>query len=239
MTENSMPDPRSPLTEAQQLRFEQDVPQWLSGQLSPEDAAWMEAMLRSYPVLDEQLQWQKDVRDLIREEAAQENTDDAWAMLAQRIAQDARDAESVKDVKTQPHRAAPAWLRWLLGHPGWANACAVAVLAVVLGQAAWIVGGASDPAPHTQWRALDMESLEPARPVQAIHLRIALEPDSMARDLAEVAQALADTRCSWQPQPDGTWSVTLQLQPQQLEPLLQALRALPAVARVELQSSSR
>ena len=67
MSEKPSEAQQPPLGEADQLRFEQDLPQWLAGHLLPEQAQWMQQMQERYPSLAEQMEWLIDTRTVLRD----------------------------------------------------------------------------------------------------------------------------------------------------------------------------
>ena len=73
------------LSEADQLRFEEDLPQWFAGHLPPEQAQWMAQMQERHVSLASQVEWLSDMRTVLRTEAAQEDTHEAWALLSHKL----------------------------------------------------------------------------------------------------------------------------------------------------------
>ena len=135
MSEKPSSEQPSLLSEADELRFEQDLPQWLAGHLPPDQAQWMQQMQQRHARLAEQAQWLLDARSVMREQVGQENTDEAWAILSQRLmSAPALAPTQLRSDKEASRPQGPRWLRWLLDHPGWANVAAAAAVVLVAGR---------------------------------------------------------------------------------------------------------
>ena len=135
MNEKPSDSQQASLSEADQLRFEQELPQWLSGHLPHEQAQWMEQMQQRHESLAQQLQWLDDARAVLRDEVVQEDTQDAWALLSHKLMQE--QTPTNEHTKSQPNKSSessgPRWLKWLQIHPGWANVAAAAAVVLIVG----------------------------------------------------------------------------------------------------------
>lgn len=225
----------------EQERFDSELPAWLAGQLSDDDAAWMEDMQPKHKTLALQALWLRDARAVIRDEAASQNTDAAWGLLEKRLqadsfAQPASPRPSKVIAAREPKVA--RWLQWLLGHPGWANAAAAMAVVLVVGQAAWIATGADTGQPvaevdadTTAWRSLNFEDLQ----ASGVRIQVRLKAQSLGTDLAAIARDLsADAPVAWLAQADGSWLLQIGPQYADTQVLLGKLRAHPQVEQAQL-----
>lgn len=225
----------------EQERFDSELPAWLAGQLSDDSAAWMEDMQAKHKTLALQALWLRDARAAIRDEAASQNTDAAWALLEKRIQADS----FVQPVSPRPSKEAAArepkvarWLQWLLGHPGWANAAAAMAVVLVVGQAAWIAAGPGSGQPVVEadadtpaWRSLDLDDLQ----ASGVRIQLRLKAQSLSTDLATIARDLsADVSAAWLAQADGSWLLQLGGKNADAQVLLAKLKAHPQVEQAQL-----
>lgn len=77
------------LTPEAQQQFEEQLPEWLAGQLDAQTAQWMHAMQQRYPQLQAATEELQALRHSLRDLAQHENTDAAWALLQSKLAADA------------------------------------------------------------------------------------------------------------------------------------------------------
>ena len=240
MSEKPSEAQQPPLSEADQLRFEQDLPQWLAGHLLPERAQWMQQMQERYPSLAEQMEWLIDTRTVLRDEAATEDTQEAWALLAHKLKPAPALAPTNGSARKPADRSdAPRWLKWLQIHPGWANAAAAVAVVLIVGQAGWIVTRPDAQTTTADWRTLEIDDLQPASS-SVTRIQLQLKPDTSSEDMAAAQKAIADAAMnsdvSWQAQPQGTWVLRVSPGVKDEPALLARLSALPFVVRAEAQS---
>ena len=225
----------------EQERFDSELPAWLAGQLSDDDAAWMEDMQAKHKTLALQALWLRDARAVIRDEAASQNTDAAWGLLEKRLQADS----FAQPASPRPSKVVDArepkvarWLQWLLGHPGWANAAAAMAVVLVVGQAAWIATGSGTGQPVAEvdadtpaWRSLDFEDLQ----ASGVRIQVRLKAQSLGSDLAAIARDLsADAPAAWLAQADGSWLLQIGPKNADAQVLLGKLRAHPQVEQAQL-----
>jgi hypothetical protein len=224
------------LNEADQLRFEQDLPQWLAGHLSLEQAQWMQHMQQHHESLAAQSRWLVDARSVVREQVAQEDTREAWALLSQRLLFAQALSVLRSDKEAQPPKG-PRWLHWLLGHPGWANAAAAAAVVLVVGQAGWIASRPDPEASTAGWRSLDLEDM-PSAHLPATRLHIRVKPHVSSTEMAAASVAIKgdalDSDVAWQAQNDGSWVLTIAPAVEDSQGLLSRFKALPLTEQVQL-----
>lgn len=77
------------LTPEAQQQFEEQLPEWLAGQLDAQTAQWMHAMQQRHPQLQSATEELQSLRHSLRDLAQHENTDAAWALLQSKLAADA------------------------------------------------------------------------------------------------------------------------------------------------------
>ena len=240
MSEKPSEAQQPPLSEADQLRFEQDLPQWLAGHLLPEQAQWMQQMQERYPSLAEQMEWLIDTRTVLRDEAATEDTQEAWALLAHKLKPAPALAPTNGSARKPADRSgAPRWLKWLQIHPGWANAAAAVAVVLIVGQAGWIVTRPDTQTTTADWRTLEIDDLQPASS-SVTRIQLQLRSDASSADMAAAQKVIADiamnSDVSWQVQPQGTWVLRVSPGVKDESALLARLSALPFVVRAEAQS---
>ena len=238
MSEIPFGAPQSPLSEADQLRFEQDLPQWLAGHLPAEDAQWMQQMQQQHASLAEQSQWLQDARSVMREQVAQEDTDEAWAILSHRLMP--APALAPTQMRTDQETAQPTgprWLRWLLGHPGWANVAAAAAIVLVVGQAGWIATRPDAQDSAAGWRGMELDDLQTlAQPATRIQVRLkpGVSASEMAAANAVIAGGAINLDASWQAQPDGSWILRVAPAAENPQALLSRVQSLPLIEQAQL-----
>lgn len=237
MSEKPSSEQPSLLSEADELRFEQDLPQWLAGQLPPDQAQWMQQMQQRHARLAEQALWLLDARSVMREQAGQENTDEAWAILSQRLMSVPARAPTQLRSNQRSQLQGPRWLRWLLDHPGWANAAAAAAVVLVVGQAGWI---ASRPGLETStagWRSMGLDDLQSAHQLDT-RMLIRLKPGSSSAEMAAantgIVGSAINMEISWQAQADGRWILRIVPVADDPQALLSRVRSLPFVEQAQL-----
>lgn len=236
--------------EQELARFENDLPAWLAGQLNDSDASWMEVMQTRHKALALQALWLRDARAVIREDAEAQNTDAAFALLEKRIQADrpVPVSESPRKLSAAAEPKVAGWLRWLLGHPGWANAAAALAVVLVVGQATWIAlepghesslgpsrerAGAGLDADTPAWRALDLDDLQALG--SGVRIQLRLKAQSLGSDLAAIARDLnGDAPAAWLAQPDGSWQLHLAQRPENAQALLEKLKANPQIEQAQL-----
>lgn len=228
---------------ADRLRFEQDLPQWLAGQLTAEQSQWMQQMRARYPSLSEQSDWLTETRRVMRQEAAQEDTDLAWSLLADKLVapQTAGPVQEKRNVRVddKPGPSIPRWLQWLFVHPGWARVTAVATVVLVLGQAGWIASHSAPEISGAGWRSGDLDSLRGEKPpVTKVQLR--LRAEGRAADMAALTQLIQshapDAQVTWIPQANGYWILSISPMASDELALVQQLKAQPLLEQVRLVS---
>lgn len=77
------------LTPEAQQQFEEQLPEWLAGQLDAQTAQWMDSMQQRHPQLQAATEELQALRHSLRDLAQHENTDAAWALLQSKLAADA------------------------------------------------------------------------------------------------------------------------------------------------------
>lgn len=234
MNEKPSDSQQASLSEADQLRFEQELPQWLSGHLPHEQAQWMEQMQQRHESLAQQLQWLDDARAVLRDEVVQEDTQDAWALLSHKLMQE--QTPTNEHTKSQPNKSSessgPRWLKWLQIHPGWANVAAAAAVVLIVGQAGWI---ATRPDPDTStagWRSLDIDDLNGAA-TSSTQLQVQLKSGVSVEEMAKVQSIIADlainSDISWHMQSTNLWVLRVQPAVKDEQALADGLKALPFI----------
>ena len=230
MSEKPTPNQPSQFSEADLQRFENDLPQWLLGQLSPAQAQWMQKVQQRHAHLANEAAWLVDFKAVVRQEAIDENTDAAWSELTHRLVESAPHKQRTEYV---PRQWLLCCLHWLLGHPGWAHTAAALVIVLVLGQATWIVS-TPEQMQRPEWRSLEMVDLQVAA-TQSVRVKIQLRAGSLGTDMAALAVVAAGSADAvWQAQPDGTWVLTISPVAQDAQALLARLQAQPAVVQAQL-----
>ena len=226
------------LSEADQLRFEEDLPQWLAGHLPPEQAQWMTQMQERHVSLASQVEWLSDMRTVLRTEAAQEDTHEAWALLSHKLIH-AQEVPTSDHISSEPGASSepsgPRWLKWLQIHPAWANVVAAAAVVLIVGQAGWIV---TRPDPHTNsagWRSLDIDDMRgmPASAASATHIQLQLRPSVSLAEMASVKTAVEgqtmSAEVSWRPLSANVWVVQVEPAVKDEQALVDRLKILPFV----------
>lgn len=238
MSEKPSSEQPSLLSEADELRFEQDLPQWLAGHLPPDQAQWMQQMQQRHARLAEQAQWLLDARSVMREQVGQENTDEAWAILSQRLmSAPALAPTQLRSDKETSRLQGPRWLRWLLDHPGWANAAAAAAVVLVVGQAGWIASRLGPETSTAGWRSMGLDDLQSAHQ-PGTRMLIRLKPGSFSAEMAaanaSIAGSAINIEVSWQAQADGRWILKIAPVADDPQILLSRVRSLPFVEQAQL-----
>lgn len=250
------------LTPEAQQQFEEQLPEWLAGQLDAQTAQWMHSMQQRHPQLQAATEELQALRHSLRDLAQHENTDAAWALLQSKLAADAiaaspavnagsarqgtPAAETAADVATHtapgharpaalstPPRQPPRWLQWLWGHSEWANAAAVCAVVAVCAPSAWLVWQHPAPTEPTD-TAWRGTDLSQLAPAAPAHTRLLLQlqPGSSADALHTLATAAGADTALWQAHADNAWVLQLPQAAADPDALLQRLRAQPQVASV-------
>lgn len=229
MSEKQAQSKLSHLSETEQQRFENNLLQWLSGHLSPDETQWMQQVQQRHAQLANEVAWLADFRAMVRQGAKEENTDAAWSNLQNRIVLPSKHGAHAENI---PDKWLLRWLQWLVGHSGLAHTAAVLVVTVVLGQAIWIFS-TNQEAQAPEWRSFGIENLQVAEP-QAIRVQIQLQEGSLSADMAALANTIGSAEVIWQTQPDGTWILTISQAATDPSALLTLLQTQPGVAQVRL-----
>ena len=240
MNEKPSDSPQTSLSEADQLRFEQDLPQWLAGHLPPEQAQWMEQMKQLHEALARQVEWLGDARAVLRAEVAQEDTQDAWALLSRKLMQE--QTPTNEPTKSKPSESSessgPRWLKWLQIHPGWANVAAAAAVVLIVGQAGWIVSRPDAQISTAGWRSLDIDDLHGAA-TSSTQLQVQLKPDASVAEMAKVESIIRglaiNSDISWRMQSANVWALRAVPAVKDEQALVDGLKALPFVEQARAQ----
>ena len=235
MNEKPSDSSQPSLSEADQLRFEEDLPQWLAGHLPPEQAQWMTQMQERHASLASQVEWLSDMRTVLRAEAAQEDTHEAWALLSRKLMHAQKVPTSDHISRAPSESSGPRWLKWLQIHPAWANVAAAAAVVLIVGQAGWIV---TRPDPHTNsagWRSLDIDDMHgtPASAASGTHIQLQLKVGTSVAEMASVKTAVVgqtmSAEVSWRSLSANVWVVQVEPAVKDEQALVDRLKVLPFI----------